>query len=229
MERLARFGLALAISMALGVGSASAQAARWTTVAGGESSGDWVSVDRPVHDGALRGDRTVERLTRTTGYTTGGMTTIVLSGSEAEDARTIRVHLPYGAALDLAQGDAVSVTMSSHRLGLGSIHEVRVLRGTTLVLLSTSAARADGVTIRRGAAIPPTSTSGSRRQFAVDVTIDGHAATLRPSELSFLAAPSLLVSGSDTIYEGVRPPDAFDQRIVTAVRIQPLAPPVATS
>ena len=66
-------------TLTLGVGllcsllasTAAAQGTRWQTIAGGDASGDYVSVDRPVASGTLGGARTVERLTRTTGYTTG--------------------------------------------------------------------------------------------------------------------------------------------------------------
>jgi hypothetical protein len=203
---------------------AMAQGTRWQTVAGGDPSGDYVSVERPIHEGALAGARTIERLVRTTGYTTGGTTTIVLSGTEAEEARTIQVHLPYGAELELAQGDAVQVSMSSHRVGLGSVHEVRVMRGASIVVLQTSVARSDGVTITRGAEVAH---SGSRRQFAVDVAIAGQHATLRPGQLT--SSGPLLLSGNDTIYDGTRPPDLFDARVVTAVRVRPLPPPVGGS
>jgi hypothetical protein len=200
-----------------------AQSARWRTVAGGDPSGDYVSVERPVHDGALSGDRTVERLTRATGYTTGSLTTIVVSGSEAEDARTIRVHLPYGAALDLQNGEHVHVTMHSHLLGLGSVHEVLITRGSTIVVAQTSAPTPPaGITIARGAEQPP---NGSRRTFALDVRVAGVAATVTPSQLAWLGGASLLAWGSDIVYEGgVRPPDAFDQRFLVVARIQPIAP-----
>jgi hypothetical protein len=216
------WSLALAITLTFGAASAAAQSARWQTVTGGDPQGDYVTVDRPVHEGTLSGARTVERIARTTGYTTGSITTIVVSGTEAEGARTITVHLPYGAELDLAQGDAVNVSVSSHLLGLGSVHEVRIARGTSIVVLQTSAARGRGVTVTRGAEVVH---DGTRRQFAVEVAIGGHRATLRPGELSLGA--SMLMSGNDTIYEGgVRPPDAFDSRVVTAVRIRPLPPPL---
>lgn len=224
MRVMARWMMALGLVFALAA-SASAQTARWSTVHGGQASGDTLMIERGVHEGTLRGARTVERLDRTTGYTTGGMTTLVLSGTESEDARTIRIHLPYGAVLDLAQGDHVDVEASSRRMGLGSVHDVRITRGSTLVVLSTSAAHPPrGVTIARGAPIAP---DGSRRRFGLQVGIARHAYTLVPQQLAY--ADDMLLSGSETIYEGTRPPDAFDQRILMAVRIQPMPPPSADS
>jgi hypothetical protein len=229
--RTLTLALALLFSFSLGASAAMAQAAPWQTAPGGDPTGDYVSVSRPVPSGTLGGARTVERLTRTTGYTTGSLTTIVLSGSESEDARTITVHLPYGATLDLAQGDAVSVAASSVLLGLGTRHEVRLSRGATLVLLLTSMSQAGGVTIARGAEVG--SPGSQPRQFALDVVVDGQHATVRPSQLTLLPTAQLLLSGSEIVYEGgVRPPDAFDTRSVTIVRLAPLPPaqpPTATS
>lgn len=224
MRTMTQWMLALGMVLACAL-PASAQTARWATVSGGDPSGDHVLIERGEDEGTLSGARTVDRVDRTTGYTTGGMTTIVLSGSEREAARTIRVHLPYGAILDLAQGDRVSVQASSRRVGLGAVHDVRLMRGSTLVLLSTSAAHPPrGITITRGAELPP---NGSRRQFGLSVSIAHHDYTLVPQQLAF--ADSMLLSGSDTIYDGARPPDAFDQRILVAVRIQPPVPAGADS
>lgn len=231
MNTIARAGWALATMLALGVASpVAAQAAPWHTAAGGDPSGDYLSVDRPVHEGSLSGDRVVEHLTRTTGYTTGSLTTIVVSGGEPADARTVRVHLPYGATIDLAEGQTVSVALSSHRLGLGSVHEVRIARGSTLIVLATSAERSTGVTVRRGAAEP--GDGSSRHGYALNVTVDGMTATVRPGHLSLLTAASTLMSGGEVVYEGgVRPPDAFDSRTFMAVRIAAMPPqlPTATS
>ncbi len=224
---MARWMMALGLVLAFGTPTAAqtAQTARWSTVHGGDSSGDTLMIERGVHEGTLRGARTVERLDRTTGYTTGGMTTIVLSGDESEAGRTIRVHLPYGAVLDLAQGDHVSVEASSRLMGLGAVHDVRITRGSTLVVLSTSAAHPPrGITITRGSLVTG---SASPRQFGLQVAIARHAYTLVPQQLAY--ADDMLLSGSETVYGSVRPPDAFEQRIVMAVRIQPLPPPSADS
>jgi hypothetical protein len=202
--------------------TAVAQSTRWASIPGGDTSGEYLSVERGAPEGTLSGTRTIASLTRTTGYTTGSTTTIVLSGSEPESARTIRVHLPYGAALDLAQGDRVEVELASRLMGLGSVHDVRIVRDGTLVLLQTSARTPPhGITIARGTEAPRT---GSRRSFGLEVHIDGHAASIAPSQLAWIASASLVCGGSDVIYDGPRPPDAFDQRILVAARVQRMAP-----
>jgi hypothetical protein len=220
MHRAAASMIALGVWLGL-VSGALAQATRWQTAPGGDASGDYVSVQLTRHEGHLGGDRSVERITAPGGYTTGSSATVLLSGAEPEEERSLRVHLPYGTALDLAVGDAVHVEARASRVGLGSRHEVLLTRGEDIVLLTTGRASAGGVRLSRGAELPR---EGSARRFGVRATIAGQTLALVPGELGFLSSSSALVSGSEQIYEGTRPPDAFDQRTFTFVRIRLDAP-----
>lgn len=220
--RLGLTVVALVLSIA---GGASAQRAwpitPWQTVSGGDASGDRVHLELVEPAGSLTGTRRVERIDAPSGYTTGTTATIVLEGTEPERARSLRVHLPYGAALDLAAGEIVEVTAHARLVGLGSRHEIVITRGGELVLLTTSTPRAGGVAVARGA---ESSRDGTRREYGLQVTIAGRTLRTAPRELLHLAERSLLVQGGEVVYEGsVRPPDAFDSRIVTIVRIRPRA------
>ena len=210
---------ALAITTFTFGASAIAQTSRFTTSAGGDSSGNFLSVESNAHEGTLHGDRRVERLDVHGGYTTGSLTEIVIAGSEPEAIRTLRVHLPYGIALDLARGDRVHVEVRAQRRGLGSAYEVLVTRGSDVVLLATSNDRAAGIAVARGAEATHDS---SHRTFELSVTYAGHATSVGPRDLAYLS-PVLLAGGVDSIYEGRRPPDAFDQRLLTVARVRPSA------
>jgi hypothetical protein len=201
-----------------GVSSAFAQGTRWQTPAGGDASGNYLVVELAAREGSLRGDRLVERVDMRGGYTTGSGTAVVLAGAEPEEQRTIRVHLPYGAALDLAAGQRVHVDASARLRGRGSVFEVLVTRGRDLVLLATSRG-AGGVSVARDA---EASHQGSRRTFALRATLAGRTAVVDAHDLAYLT-PTLLAGGQETVYEGARPPDAFDSRLLTAVRIRPVA------
>lgn len=220
---MTRISLVSAIVIALAtfgsMGASAQTAATWQTPAGGDASGNFLSVSLAQRQSTLRGTRRVERIDAPSGYTTGTLATVVLEGSEPEARRSIRVHLPYGAVLDLAAGDTVEVEARSERLGLGTREEVLVTRGGEIVILTTSRDRA-GVSFERGALA---SRDGSRRSFAVRATIGGRTLEVRPGELAHVADRHLLVMGSETVYEGVRPPDAFDSRTLTVVRIRPRA------
>ena len=219
--RLGLTVVALVLSIA---GGASAQQAwpstPWRTVPGGDASGDRIHLELLEPTGSLTGTRRVERIDAPSGYTTGTTATIVLEGTEPERARSLRVHLPYGAVLDLAAGEVVDVTAHARRVGLGSRHEIVITRGGELVLLTTSTPRAGGVSVARGAESPR---DRSRRLFGLRVTIAGRTLDLAPSQLAHLAERALLVQGAEVVYDGTRPPDAFDSRTVTIVRIRPRA------
>ncbi len=221
-------GTALGITMLIGglvASSASAQSGAgslWHTQPGGDASGDRISVELGQREGALHGTRRVERIDAPSGYTTGTLATVVLAGSEPEDRRSIRVHLPYGASLDLAAGDVVDVDATSRRLGLGTAQEVRITRHGELILLTTSRDRVGDIRVARDAELPR---EGSRRRWALRVTVGRTQVRVAQGELVHLRDRSLLVQGHDIAYEGVRPPDAFDSRTVTVVRIRPLATP----
>jgi hypothetical protein len=216
MHAIARGFLLLVLWCAL-ASAASAQAVPWQTPASGDASDDYLTVELAVAEGDLTGARTVERIRAPGGYTTGSIATVVLSGTESEDARTLRVHLPYGTELDLAVGDAVTVDAHARRMGLGSRYEVLLTRGSDIVLLATSSASVHGVQIARGDELPR---EGSSRRFGLRVTMSGQSFALVPQALGYLPGASSLVAGSERIYEGTRPPDAFDERIFTMVRIQ---------
>jgi hypothetical protein len=201
--------------------SASAQpqvAASWTTVAGGDRTGDYVRIELGQEVGELRGERRVEGIHARSGYTTGTLARVVLSGSEPEANRTLRVHLPYGANLDLAAGDRVQVSATARRRGLGSVHEVRLTRRGQIVLLTTSRETIADVRVARGAEV---SRPGAGRQWGLRIHVGRTDVETVPGGL-FVTPDALLVMGSEVAYEGVRPPDAFDQRIVTIVRIAPI-------
>lgn len=225
MRATARLGMVLLV-LVTSIAGASAQPAStwphtlWQTAPGGDASGDRISAALVERTGDLTGTRRVERIDAPSGYTTGTTATIVLEGAEAEPARSIRVHLPYGAVLDLAAGDRVDVRAHATRLGLGTRQDIVVTRGGELILLTASTPTAPGVSVARGA---QATHDRSRREYGLRVTIARRTVRIAPRELIHLAEPSLLVQGSEVVYEGVRPPDAFDQRIVTIVRIRPRA------
>lgn len=202
--------------------AASEAPARWQTILGGDAQGDYVRVTRPVDEGTLRGRRTVERVTPRVGVTTGGETAIVLSGSEPEAQRTVSVHLPYGARLDLAAGESVEVELASRRAGLGAVHEVRIARGGSAVVLATSAARSSGVSVRRGAEARDPSHPGQHR-YGLEVTIARHRYALEPGRLYQIDERTIALGG-ETTYDAPRPPDAIDERTFTLVRLAPTAP-----
>jgi hypothetical protein len=222
MRTDSRLGIALFALVASIASTASAQGAwpstPWQTMPRGDASGDRVDLALVALTGDLVGTRRVERIDAPSGYATGTSVTVVLEGTEAEASRSLRAHLPYGAVLDLAASDVVDVSAHSTRLGLGTRQEIEVTRGGELVLLTTSSARAAGIRVARG---PASSHDGTRREFGLNVTIAGRALRVTPGTLFHLAERSLLVQGGEVVYEGVRPPDAFDSRIVTIVRIRP--------
>jgi hypothetical protein len=112
----------------------------------------------------------------------------------------------------------VSVDASARPMGLGSVHEVLLRRRGEVVLLTSSARASGGMSVVRGGASP---SDGGRRQYGRRITFGGHTFSVAPAELAYLASSSMLVTGAETVYEGrTRPPDAFDQRIVTMVRIR---------
>lgn len=223
--RWACLALALMLSLAplaAAQPSSSEHPPRWQTIPGGDAQGDHLHVTRPVHDGSLRGARTVERVTPAAGSTTGSETVIVLSGSEPESQRTVSVHLPYGARIDLAAGQAVEVELDTHPLGLGWVHEVWIARDGRAVVLATGSARSHGVGVRRGA--ESSRAFGDRRHlFGLELTIARHRYTLEPGELYQLDEHTL-VAGAETTYDSPRPPDAFDERTLVLVRLAPMAP-----
>lgn len=206
--------IAMGLTFALAA-SASAQAALWQTPEGGDAGGNYVRVELTEHEAELRGTRRVERIDAPSGYTTGTLARIVFSGSEPEARRTLRVHLPYGARLDLAAGDEVEVNATSRRLGLGTRQEALVTRRGQIVLLTTARERVNGIRVTRGAEIART---GSRRQWGLRVSIGARQVETMPGQL-YVTSDSMLVMGQEIAYEGRRPPDAFDQRILTIVRI----------
>jgi hypothetical protein len=221
--RLGMTVLALVVSMA---SMASAQrrwpSTPWQTVAGGDASGDRIDVALVENAGDLTGTRRVARIDAPSGYTTGTSVTIVLEGTEAEPSRSLRAHLPYGAQIDLAVGDVVDVRAHAVQLGLGSRQEIQVTRGEDVILFTTSMPSAGGITVARGTA---GSSDRTRHVYGLRVTIGGRVLAVAPSTLVHLAQRSLLVQGSEVVYDGSpRPPDAFDSRSVTMVRIRPPAP-----
>lgn len=219
--RLTRIGITLTLVLAASGASAqrnAAQLAAWRTPSGGDPSGNYLSVQLAEREASLRGTRRVERIDAPSGYTTGTTATVVFEGREPEADRSLRVHLPYGASLDLAVGDVVDVEASSRLRGLGTMQEVVVKRGDDIVLLTTSRDRVAGIRVARGNEAPR---EGSRRRFGLRVTMAGREVSLAPNDL-FELSP-MLMQGTEIVYEGVRPPDAFDTRVLTIVRIRPAA------
>lgn len=227
---MSRIGTAVALALtfclaasALAQPSAPERPARWQTIPGGDAHGDYLRVTRPAHGGTLGGRRTVERVTPTTGYTTGGETVIVVSGSEPEEQRTVSVHLPYGARLDLEAGQTVEVALDTRPLGLGWAHEVSIARDGRTVVLSTGASRSHGVSVRRGPEQHDASGSAHRHLYGLEVSMARHRYAIDPGVVHAIDERTI-VSGAETTYDAPRPPDAFDERTLVLVRLAAIPP-----